>query len=436
MEYLLKSQPLTKIFIILIIICQILLSKQVSSQTFIDDTLKITVENAEKKFLEQNLQLLEGKCNIDAARAQIIQAGLWHNPTLSLEQNVYNFETHKAIDITPSGNTVVSFEQLFELAGKRNKQIQIEKINTAKEETIFYDLIRTLRFELRTDFYSLNSLLKSLLVYDIEIGSMNKTIAGCEEQYKNGFISLKELVRLRASLFSLENEKQDLQQQVIEKESELRLLMKDHHKFIMPLIDQTPYKNLNPEKTRLEVLLDSAFKNRYDLRQAELSVDASKANLAYQKAISIPDLTAGLILWDRSGSYVNNYNALTIQMDLPFFNRNQGNIRTAKSQVESSGFSLETYRETVRNEVLTAYSKAIQNDHLYHSYEQDFGQDLQKILNEVIKNYSERNISMLEFLDYYDSYKETMLQKYTLENNRISAIEEVNFSVGKPIFEN
>ena len=50
------------------------------------DTATITQPQAEKIFLDSNLQLLAQKYNIDAQQALIIQARLWPNPNLSLSR--------------------------------------------------------------------------------------------------------------------------------------------------------------------------------------------------------------------------------------------------------------------------------------------------------------------------------------------------------------
>ncbi|GHT17987.1 hypothetical protein FACS189429_3360 [Bacteroidia bacterium] len=61
---------------------------------FAQDTLKITIAQAEKQFLEKNLQFLAERCNIDAAKANLLQAKLFHNPTVSAGLNIYNPDMH------------------------------------------------------------------------------------------------------------------------------------------------------------------------------------------------------------------------------------------------------------------------------------------------------------------------------------------------------
>src|SRR5690606_7455083 len=53
-------------------------------QAALPDTLMLHPAEAEVIFLENNLKLLAGKLGIDEAKARVIQAKRWPNPTLSI----------------------------------------------------------------------------------------------------------------------------------------------------------------------------------------------------------------------------------------------------------------------------------------------------------------------------------------------------------------
>ena len=58
----------------------------------------LTLKEAEQRFLERNLSLIAERYNIDMAQAQVLQAKLFENPVISLEQNVYNLLNGKYFD--------------------------------------------------------------------------------------------------------------------------------------------------------------------------------------------------------------------------------------------------------------------------------------------------------------------------------------------------
>ena len=133
-------------FCAMLIIC-------ITASCFGQDTVKLTLPQTENIFLQKNLSLLAEKYNIDIARAQIIQAGLYNNPNLLFTGNIYNPDRKKALDISNrTGQYSVEANQLITLAGKRNKQIQLAQTNAAISENNFLEVLRTLRYVLRTDF--------------------------------------------------------------------------------------------------------------------------------------------------------------------------------------------------------------------------------------------------------------------------------------------
>jgi len=399
------------------------------------DTVVLTLKNAEAMFLEKNLQLLAQKCNVEAARAQVLQSQLWDNPTITANQNVYNTESDKNgaskwFPLSDNGETNLQIQQVISVAGKRNKRIKLAELAAQKNECLFYDLLRTLKYQLRSDFYKIYFTQQILSVYAKEIESLNKLVSASEEQYQKGHVSKKDLLRLRASAFSLENEKLTLNNQLIDARADLTLLLHLNRSCPIARADGNSLDSVMIYNVGLKDLIDTALCHRNDLKAAEYDVKFNKLNLDYQKATAIPDfqLIAG---WDKNGSYVHNYNYVGIQIDLPFFNRNQGNIKSAIAAYESSQYNYQTVQDVVIGDVSSAYSKALQTDWLINQLDRKFVADFDSMQGEVLRNYEKRNMSLLEFLDFYDAYKQNAVQYITLQNNRADALEGINYSIGK-----
>lgn len=115
-----------------------------------EDTIPMSLEEVEKKFIENNYFLLASKYNIEAEKALIIQQKLFNNPTFSYEQNIYNPNNARYFDASRNGQFIAQVDKLFLMAGKRNKSIKLSEINYQMAELEFQDLIRTLKFELRS----------------------------------------------------------------------------------------------------------------------------------------------------------------------------------------------------------------------------------------------------------------------------------------------
>jgi outer membrane protein, heavy metal efflux system len=401
------------------------------------DTLHITLPEAEKQFLDRNLQLLAEKYNVSIARAQIIQAKLYNNPNLQLSGNFYNPTRKKFFDLgNNTGQYDVVLSQMVSLAGKRNKQVKAAQTNAAMAENQFFDLLRTLRFTLRSDFYQAYYLQNSLNAYTEQIASLEKMDATYKDLQIKGLVTLKDAVRLRSLLYSLKAEKTSMQNQVSDLESEIQLLLGNNKSWYaldmpadaitnIPAVKQTPLQNL----------VDSAYLNRQDLAFARNNQLYNEQNYKLQKAMAVPDLTIGGE-FDKRGSFVDNATFLNVGIDLPFFNRNQGNIKAAKFSVEQTKLQLQQQQLTVENEVQTAYTKAVNTDKMLESVDPGFRKDFEQLLRNINDNFMKKNISLLELTDFYDSYKENLLQLNQLQNDRMQAIETLNFAVGKTLFNN
>lgn len=227
-----------------------------------------------------------------------------------------------------------------------------------------------------------------------------------------------------------------MQNQVNDLESEIQLLLQNNHVWYaldMPadVVASIP----SVRQTSLQSLIDSAYENRQDLALAKNSQLYNEQNYKLQKAVAVPDLTLGAD-FDKRGSFVNNATFLTVGIDLPFFNRNQGNIKAAKYGIDQTKLQVQQQQMTVENEVQTAYSKALNTDKMLESIDPGFRKDFEQLLKNITDNFLKKNISLLELTDFYDSYKENLLQLNQLQNDRMQAIETLNFAVGKTLFNN
>jgi len=397
------------------------------AQTPASDTLKLTVRQAEDQFIKNNLSLIVARYNIDNASAQIITARLFQNPDFSFSNGIHASGVPNAFS-----EQSASVSQLFYTAGKRNKNIQLAKIGVEQAKYQFFDLLRTLKFTLRNDFYTIYFNEQSAKVYNEEITSLSKTLGVFREQYTKGNIAQKEVLRIQSQLYSLQTEYNSLLAGIDTTESELKLLIKVSPKtYVEPGVTSDSKEMVS--QVAYQQLLDSAYLNRYDLRYSKATVDYSDMNLKLQKATAIPDVSLSFN-YDKLGSYGNNFMSAGIAFSLPFFNRNQGAIKQAHIAVDQSKVQLQSQQDQVESDVATNYKGALRLEQLYNSFDPQFKDDFTHLIQEVFKNYEKRNISMLEFLDFYDSYKTNTLQMNNLQLNRVLSLEQLNYATGTSFF--
>ena len=392
----------------------------------------LTLKEAEQRFLERNLSLIAERYNIDMAQAQVLQAKLFENPVISLEQNVYNRLNGKYFDFGKEGEAVVEIEQVIHLAGQRNKQVRLEKINKEIAEYQFEEVMRTLRQELNEKFVVVYFLSKSIAIYEKEVNSLQVLLGGMKIQQEKGNISLMEISRLESMLFSLRKEKNERENDLLTTRGELNLLL-----------------NL-PEDTQVQLSLDEEVLQQLDLSQlsfadlkaiinerpdqkiARSTVNASRANLKLQKSMAFPEFSVKGN-YDRVGNFINDYFAIGVSLSVPIFNRNQGNIKAARFSIQQAGVQQEYAANRADMELFTAYTSLEKATQLYQSTNMDLERNFEKLITGVNENFTRKNISLLEFIDYYDSYKETCIQLYEIKKNVFLAMENLNTVVGQNV---
>jgi cobalt-zinc-cadmium efflux system outer membrane protein len=246
-------------------------------------------------------------------------------------------------------------------------------------------------------------------------------------------LSFKELARLQALQFNLDNEKIDVLKNVNEKQSNLILLTGDSlSRPIKPVFSVSAFDVINPASFNLVQLVDSALINRYDLKITQAQTESEKMNLSLQKAMRVPDMTIGA-RYDKAGSYVHNYNAVSLGFDLPLWNRNQGNIRISENKIEEIKALNNRKELEVKNEITKAYVQFIETDKLYKSSIRKFDSKYDNLFDGLTSAYKDHTISLLEFIDYYETYKDSKNQYFQLLNNRLDAIESLNLATGSTI---
>lgn len=398
------------------------------------DTVSLTIDSAESRFLKANYLLIAQRYQVEATKALVLQARLWPNPNITGSILIHNTKEgrNKILDFSTTGEQSYQIGQLINIAGKQRNQIQVAKLNTLVAEDQFYDLIRTLKLQLRTDFYTIYYDQQSLGIYDQEIKALTQTINAYQQLVKQGFIAKKEILRIQAQLYALQNELIALKAQIAQTESDLNILLAENDHFFMPQVDTSRLEKLSARSFSIQALNDTALANRYDLKSAAANLESSRYGLKLQRSLAVPNPTIGYS-FDRNGSYVYSSRFLSLGIDIPIFNRNQGNIQNARFAIQNNEAQLSNQQKVVLGDVFKAYNAAIENERLAQGFDPSFAGNYTTLVQEVLKNYQIRNIGLLDFLNYYDSYKQNVLQSNTLRLNRILAYEQINFAIGKDI---
>lgn len=397
------------------------------------DSLQLDITQAERLFLKKNYQLLAANYQIDQAKAEIITAKLFDNPEISYENLFYNHETKRFLETSyATGQYAAEISQLIKLAGKRKKSILLAQSSVKLAENEYGETLRGLRFQLRDVFYKAYYNSQSAKVYQQEISGSETLLKVYQQQLALGNVAQKEVIRIQSLLINLKSELKDLLNE-----------LEDDYRDLKTLCDidaSTPLKLILTDKDDVRikaipytVLLDSAKNNRMDYQLAKSTLQFNEANLKLQKALAVPDIELSLS-YDLKGNYPEKYTGLGVRVPIPLFNRNQGEIKKAKIGIDAANTDIKMVERLLENEVFRSYQTALRTEQQYQDIDPKFSSDFDKLMQGINNSFKERNISLIEFLDFYTSYKESVIQLNQLKYERFSNREEINFVTGSNIF--
>ena len=361
--------------------------------------------------------------NVAVADAGVVQAKLWENPNLSISD--VNFWD------TSAKNAQFSLElsQLIQTANKRGKLIAREK--AAKEIAIqsFEETLRGLKIELRESVNEIIYLESYLKVLSSQAQLLSQLIAAYNKQVQQGNLSKHELLRLQSALFEVENEIYETQTELNGKQKDLRILLNAEPAVTIEIIEnETNIKN--PEDLLLSDLTELALESRPDIKSYKMQTRYLEKSLTYEKAQHIPDLTLSA-QYDRFGGVWNDFVGFGVSFDLPVFNRNQGNIKAAKIGLEQNRYLSLQQEKIVQNEVAEAYGNYTSMYDFYQKIEENsLIKELDSMLDIYAKNLLNKNISMLEFIDFMDTYKTNKQITLSTKKNIKNQFEELQYIIG------
>lgn len=417
-----------------------------STVLFSQENVVLSRTESEHLFLENNLLLLAERLSIDQAEARYLQAKLWPNPTLEIEEvNLWATDRQIAVlsDELPNfGNgsfgkhqqISASLEQLILTAGKRKKLMAMEEVSIEKSKQYFEELLRSLKLEFRNKLTELQYLQRKSDVYQNQTESLERLLHAYKNQLDQGHISKSEYIRLKALELEVKKEKESLEKELFETEKDVKLLLNFpvSTKLEISLKDFEFYPSL--ELQNLSNFIETAKNNRPDYKLAALEEDYFNKLHRYEKSNRIPDLNLK-VGYDRGGNILYNFVGFGVSFDLPVFDRNQGAIKEAKIGIDQSKLVKSNVEATLENEITTAFQNLRRSLSFLNEIDDTYESDLDLVFESYTRNYTQRNINLLEFLDFFETYlknKEIILDAIKEVRDRT---ELLNFSVGTEVID-
>lgn len=171
---------------------------------------------------------------------------------------------------------------------------------------------------------------------------------------------------------------------------------------------------------RLDSLLQQALGNRSDIQAYQASIQVAESNIKLQKSLATPQPTLGAIYNPQNTApYVGFYGSI----DIPFFARNQGEIKKSYLQKQQAEKGLQATQSQIQTELSTAYNAyQVQKQNIEQF--KDLLTKSENILSSVKYSYLHGGTTIVDYLEAQRSWLDTQQQYYdTLQQYRQSYIQ-------------
>ncbi|ASZ14437.1 TolC family protein [Chitinophaga pendula] len=389
--------------IFLSLLCTIILTRIAQAQS------GLTMQQAMRTAQKNNPFLKPESLNTAIAQGDVITAGLRPNPKLN-NQTLQLMESKRFAEGTKfynNQNRQVWWQltKEFQLAGQRKYKIEVAEktVNLAAKNysgTEMGVVSATGNKWLDVWYSKMNLDLVTQAKTNIDSLVSTQTI-----RLKNQVISESELARtqllsdqyllqLHSATESYRNEVRNLQ-------------------LLMGSIDTLQIDANDPVITlavieQVDSLISLSYRQRPDLQVAQGNIDIAHSNIKLQRSLSHPVPEMGFI-WNPQNTVP--YFGFFGTIDLPFFSRNQGEIKKSKLQLQQTEQALAAIKQQAQTEVQTAFNSFQLNKEAVAKYSNILARS-EQVLQSVRYAYTRGGTTIIDFLDAQRTWFDTQKMYY------------------------
>lgn len=395
------------------------------------DTLMINIQQADSLFFNNSYYLLAAEMNVDAHKALVLQSKMYPNPTISAELNMVDPQNKRLFHLGKSGQMAFQVEQLILLGGKRKAQIDMAKTNTEIAEIEFQKLVHNLKFHLHSQLFALGQQDFLIKKYNQQLSLLDGLLLSYKTQVDKGNIPMSELVRLKGAYLKLNNDRAEILAQYYDTQAILQKILQSTVtiSFVFTENDIKNYVKL----ITIDELKSTALSSRTDLIILDKNKQLAEQYLVLQKKMAIPDLSVYAAYDQNGGAFANQVNG-GVSIALPIFDKNKGNINFADFKRREIEFENLAMRNEVFTEIANKYNYY---NHTISEYQKAVGlynQDFEITIKGMTDNFQKRNVSIIEFIDFFEAYNEVLTELTRIKTQLVTSAEQLNLLIGKELY--
>ena len=391
-------------------------------------TTMITLDQAIDLALAHNHALKASRTLILQNQAQEITANLRPNPTL-------NFDTQFLPIFQPSefsGDNLTQVQQfdlgvgyLFERGHKRQRRLQaaVDQTNVTKAQVS--DNERSLAFNVAQQFVTVLLAESTLRFAELDLKSFENTVNISEEQYKAGYISEGDYLKIKLQLLQFQTDVSSAKLARVQGLVGLRLLLGyDAVPANYDVVGDLTYQVVSGT---VEDMQAKALQNRPDYRASVLGVTAAQSQINLAKANAKQDVGG---TFDYTHTAGQNSASVFASIGLPFFDRNQGEIARTRYALLQAQETQSSTSDTVMSDVSSAYEALRSNEEIVQLYISGYLKQAEESRDISAYAYKRGASSLLDYLDAERSNRATQLGYRQALAEYMTALEQLKEAVG------
>jgi len=389
---------------------------------------RISLDEAIRLALQHNHALLAARSTILQNQAQETTANLRPNPTISWDTQfipLFQPNNFTADYFENQAQFDVGIGYLFERGKKRQHRLQAAKDQTAVTRAQVNDNERTLAFNVSQQFVSVLLAQSTLDLAQQDYDSFKKTVEISESRFKAGDMSEGDLLKIKLQLLQFQSDVLNANLGKVQALSALRQLI--GFESVPDNFDVEGQLDYQPIHAGLDDLKLLALRTRPDLQAAHLGVAAAQSQESLAEANGKRDLN---VTFDYTHTAGVNSGAFFFNIDLPIFDRNQGEIARTRYAITQFQQQQNEAAEQVITDVVTAYETLRANDQIIQLYRGGYVEQAQKSRDITEYAYKRGAASLLDFLDAERTYRANQLAYRQALAGYMTTLEQLRQALG------
>jgi outer membrane protein, heavy metal efflux system len=390
--------------------------------------VRISLDQAIDLALARNHSIKAARSQIPQSQAQEITANLRPNPVLAWDSQFIPLFNPSAFSITTLDQTQqfdLGIGYLLERGKKRQHRLQAARDQTSVTRSQVGDVERTTIFNAAQQFINAQLAESNLQLALEALNSFRQTVEISAARYKAGDISEADFLKIKLQLLQFQTDVSAAKLARVQALSTLRQLL--GYEAVPQDYDVEGEFTYKPLSLNLDELKSLALQTRPDLMAAQRGIAAAQSQFALARANGKRDLNASFNYSHISGL---NTGAFFFNMQLPIFDRNQGERARTRYAITQSQEAAFAASDTVLSDVTNAYEAVETNQEVVKIYASGYLQQSSESRDISEYAYKRGAASLLDFLDAQRSYRSTQLAYRQALAAYMTAVEQLRAAVG------